>query len=348
MTDATQDARQAAEQTAAVATATSYRRSAQTWFAGHSEVYADWASHVAATPALAALIATLPPAKRQPNLVFAASRFAGCPDGDAATWAAFLQAHWSRVRDIVLTHRTQTNEAGRCATLLPALGLIAADAGQPLALIEAGPSAGLCLLPDLYAYEYYPGTGTGKGTGNDGVTRLGAGTPLLRCAVTGAPPLPAAPPRVASRAGVDLNPLDGTDPRTIRWLEALVWPGQDDRLATLRSALGTLAALGQDRPRLVTGDLNKRIAGLVAAVPAGQTPVVFHTAVLAYLSPGERARFAATVRSLGCRWLSNENFLLDDDGATVASEHGDRFTLALDGVPLAYTGQHGATLEWIG
>lgn len=354
MTDADQAAHpgasQAADPEAATATATSYRRYAQTWFAGHSEVYADWASHVAAAPALAALIATLPPAKRQPNLVFAASRFAGCPDGDSATWAAFLQAHWPRVRDIVLTHRTQTNEAGRCATLLPALGLIAAEAGQPLALIEVGPSAGLCLLPDLYSYEYEAdaGAGTRAATGNDGVTRLGAGTPLLRCATTGAPPLPAVLPRVASRAGVDLNPLDGTDPQTIRWLEALVWPGQDDRLATLRSALGTLAALGQDRPRLVAGDLNERIAGLVAAVPAGQTPVVFHTAVLAYLSPGDRARFAATVRSLGCRWLSNENFLLGDDGATLASEHGDRFTLALDGVPLAYTGQHGATLEWIG
>ncbi|WP_372697179.1 DUF2332 domain-containing protein [Arthrobacter sp. JSM 101049] len=322
---------------ATAATATSYRRHAETWFAGHSEVYADWATHVAATPTLAALIATLPPAKRQPNLVFAASRFTGCRDGDAATWEAYLHAHWPRVREIVLTHRTQTNEAGRCATLLPALGLLAADTGKPLALIEVGPSAGLCLLPDLYSYEY------------DGGTRLGSGTPLLRCATTGTPPLPAALPEVASRSGVDLNPLDGMDPQTARWLEALVWPGQDNRLATLRSALATLATLGQDRrPRLVAGDLNERVAELVAAVPATHTAVVFHTAVLAYLSAAERSSFAATVRSLDCRWLSNENFLVDEGGATVASDRGDRFTLALDGVPLAYTGQHGATLDWIG
>lgn len=317
-------------------TAATYDQYARTWFAGHSPVYARWAGHVAATPQLAGLIATLPPAKRQPNLVFAATRFLGCPDADATTWASFLRGHWPEVRTVVLGRRTQTNEPRRCATLLPALGLIAADTGKPLALIEVGPSAGLCLLPDLYSYEY------------DGGTRLGAGAPLLRCATTGHPPLPEALPEVASRTGVDVNPLDGTDPQTVRWLEALVWPGQDERLATLRAALATLAGLGPDRPHLVTGDLNERVADLVAAVPPTHTAVVFHSAVLAYLPPRERARFAATMATLDCRWISNENFVLDGSGATVPSVHGDRFTLALDGRPVAYTGQHGATLDWFG
>ena len=44
----------------------------------------------------------------------------------------------------------QTNEAGRCAVLLPVLAALP----QPLALLEVGASAGLCLYPDRYAYRY--------------------------------------------------------------------------------------------------------------------------------------------------------------------------------------------------
>lgn len=317
------------------ATAAIYDQFARHWFAGHSPIYAAWAARVATDRELAVLVSTLPPAKRQPNLVFAASRFLGCPDEDADTLADFLHDTWPEVARVVLAKRTQTNEPRRCATLLPALGLIAAADERPLALIEVGPSAGLCLLPDLYSYEY------------DGGPRLGTATPLLRCTTTGNPPLPATLPRVASRTGVDLNPLDGTDAATVRWLECLVWPGQEDRLATLRAALGRLASLGAQCPSLLTGDLNDRVAELVAAVPDSHTAVVFHSAVLAYLTPDDRARFAETVRSLDCRWLSNENFFLDQAGRTVNSVRGDRFTLALDSVPLAYTGQHGATLDWI-
>jgi hypothetical protein len=50
----------------------------------------------------------------------------------------------------MLKRRTETNEPTRCATLLPLLALLP----KPLALLEIGASAGLCLLPDLYGYEY--------------------------------------------------------------------------------------------------------------------------------------------------------------------------------------------------
>jgi hypothetical protein len=45
---------------------------------------------------------------------------------------------------------TQTNEPGRCAVLLPVL----AGLSEPLALLEVGAFAGLCLLPDFYAYDF--------------------------------------------------------------------------------------------------------------------------------------------------------------------------------------------------
>src|SRR5260370_37467954 len=54
------------------------------------------------------------------------------------------------IAEVMLTRTTQTNEPGRCATLLPALAQIEG----PLALIEVGASAGLCLLPDAYGYDW--------------------------------------------------------------------------------------------------------------------------------------------------------------------------------------------------
>ncbi|GAA3674908.1 DUF2332 domain-containing protein [Arthrobacter ginkgonis] len=320
--------------TAAEEVAHAWAGYAQVWFPGHSELYAQWCSRTAADPDLLALIAALPPEKRTPLLVFAAARYLGCGDVPYPRFRAFALERWEEVAGVVLGHRVQTNEPARCATLLPALALVAERERRPLALIEVGPSAGLCLLPDLYSYEY------------DGGPRLGSGTPLLRCATSGNPPLPDRLPEVAWRAGVDLNPLDGTDPDTVRWLEALVWPGETERLANLRAALETLRQ-ARPRPVLERGDLNERIADLVRRAPEGSAAVVFHSAVLAYLSPPDRARFAETVRGLDCHWISNESFFLDAAGDESPAARVGYFTLSLDGTPLAHTGQHGAELHWL-
>lgn len=323
-------------------TASLYRDYARRWFPGHSELYVQWATGVATSPELLALVSALPEPKRQPNLVFASVRFHGCPDESFGVLETYLAAHWTGIRAIIMTHATQTNEAARCATLLPALGLVAAQEQRPLALIEVGPSAGLCLLPDLYSYSY------------DGAAPLGNGSPLLRCSTTGNPPLPRQLPEIAWRAGVDLNPLDGTDPDTAAWLRALVWPGQAERLERLDAALGTLAALKSGAlqasagpPLLLAGDLNECIADLVDAAPKHAVPVVMHSAVLAYLDQAQRARFADTVAALGCRWISNESFFMDAANQTRAGTDTNYFTLALDRVPLARTGQHGAELHWL-
>src|SRR5439155_4790807 len=128
----------------------------------------------------------------------------------------------------------------------------------------------LCLLPDRYRYEY------------GGVAAGCLDSPLtLRSQVEGALPAGPRPLRVAWRAGIDLNPLDVTDPEDVRWLETLVWPEQRDRLRRLRSAVEIAR---QDPPRLVRGHLNARLAQVAAQAPPDATLVVFHTAVLWYLS----------------------------------------------------------------
>src|SRR6185312_6040166 len=106
-----------------------------------------------------------------------------------------VESHCDAVVMVMMARRTQTNEPARCATLLPLLATLP----QPLALLEVGASAGLCMLPDFYAYDY----------GGTRIAPSRAGNaPLFRCAVNGATPLPKRNVEVAWRAGLDLNPLD--------------------------------------------------------------------------------------------------------------------------------------------
>ena len=180
---------------------------------------------------------------------------------------------------------TQTNEPARCATLLPVLARLP----QPLALIEVGASAGLCLLPDCYGYGY-----------NGRLIRpseMGNMYPVISCAASETTPLPKAMPLVVWRAGLDLNPIDTTDHSQVNWLETLVWPEQTKRLANLRAALRIAAV---HRPRIVRGDLRGAVfEELCREAPTDVTLVVFHTAVLAYVADREeRQAFARRVTSL--------------------------------------------------
>ncbi|MFE1255308.1 DUF2332 family protein, partial [Streptomyces fungicidicus] len=73
-----------------------------------------------------------------------------CPKPSAREFLTWVVRHWGQVSSLMLARMTQTNESARCATLLPVLAALP----QPLALIEVGASAGLCLYPDRYRYRY--------------------------------------------------------------------------------------------------------------------------------------------------------------------------------------------------
>ena len=128
---------------------------------GQSQVYEDWAIGVAEDAAILRLLHELPLAKRQPNLIFAVSRLLGAPEGAYGPFRSWLLEHWPRVRDQALHRSTQTNEPGRCAAVLPLLARLPG----PLALLEVGASAGLCLYPDRYSYRYDCGGSTEPGVG---------------------------------------------------------------------------------------------------------------------------------------------------------------------------------------
>ncbi len=227
---------------------------------GESPCFEAWALGVADDDEVQAWLTELPPVKRQPNLVFAAARWHGVKaPGPYADLRAALLGDDGAIRDTILSRSTQTNEVGRLATLMPALGLLGSLLEGPLSLLEVGASAGLCLYPDRYDYRWTGGA------------LVGSGGPTLRCATVGDLPVPSRHPEVAWRGGIDLNPLDVADEAQMAWLTNLVWPEQDDRRARLRSAIAVARA---DPPFLVRGDLVERL------------PVVLEEAQAAWLTGG--------------------------------------------------------------
>jgi hypothetical protein len=290
---------------------------------GRSPLYGELAAGVADDREILTWLDGLPVGKRQPNLLFASYRaLAGTPAG----WAEFrtvLGERRDEIEALMMERRTQTNEPARCALMLPLLAALP----QPLALLEVGASAGLCLLPDHYGYDY-----DGHGVGN--------GSPTLRCTPEGLVPLPSALPEVAWRAGLDLEPIDIDDPERVRWLELLIWPGEEYRLETLRGALDVARA---QRPRVVQGDLTTSdLDELAAEAPGDATLVIFHTAVLYYVPSEGRARFRETVKRLGATWLACEAH----DVLDLPEVNKGMMALARDGERVAWADGHGTRLSW--
>jgi hypothetical protein len=309
-------------------------------YAGDSPCFEEWARAIVDDDEVLTWIATLPPVKQTPTLVFAAARWHGVPaPGPYAGLRDALLGDDGSIRATILARATQTNEAGRLATLTPFLGEIAEEAARPLALVEAGASAGLCLFPDRWSYAWHL---------EGGVLEAGTG-PRLDCTVTGTLPSTTVP-TVAWRTGIDLNPLDATDPDAMAWLENLVWPEQDERRERLRTAIGIARA---EPPRLVLGDLLTGLPDLVEAAAAYGEVVVFHTAVIAYLEPPDRERFhdlmAGLVAGRRCRWISNEGRqVLPRVTSTVPASPGPGpFVLGVDGRARAFTHGHGASLAML-
>lgn len=313
-----------------------------------SPTFVAWANAVADDPEVLAWLDGLAPVKQQPNLVFAAARWHGveAPGPYRGLRDALLGDDGS-VRATILSRATQTNEVGRMATLLPALDLVAEAELAPIALVEVGASAGLCLYPDRFDHRW-----TGDRVGSVVGELRGSGGPTLTCQVRGAFTPPREPPVIAWRGGLDLNPLDVTDADAMRWLETLVWPEQDTRRQLLREAVAIAA---EDPPHLRRGDLLTDLPGLVEEASAFGTVVVQHSAVLAYLTPADRERWVETITGLvadgACHWLSNEakNVLpsVTATGPEVPADHVT-FVEALDGQVIAWTHGHGRSMRWFG
>ncbi len=308
-----------------------YRRAAIE-LAGTSELQVAWATGIAADEKVIDLIDRLPREHRQPSLVFSVARWLGAPAAGWPEFRTFLVEEWPRIEAVARERRTQTNEVGRCAPLLVALDRVPG----PVALLELGASAGLCLALDAYAYRF------------DDDPVVGDGSPLLACRTSGEGRAPTHLPDIAWRRGIDLAPVDPNTEDDIAWLEALLPPDRPERLARLRAACASVSA---DPPEVVAGDAIAALPAVAAAAPSGPTLVIVALGTLVYLPPAHRTAVAALAADLGARLITLEPVsALPEVAARLAgltAPDPTPFVLALDGEPLAYASAHGDALSWL-
>ena len=343
--------------------------------ATRAPLHSALAGIVSRRPALSGLLAHAPETRRLPVLLLAAIHFLVLDEAEhplaswfpdlcetprspddpelAPTVVDFVERRAPAVLELVASRQVQTNEVGRCALLVPAFSLVAAGTG-PIAQVDVGSSAGLTLLWPRFSYRF----DGGRTVGSRGSVRPSV---VLDCATRGDAPLdldtlvlPDAPVRV----GIDIDPIDVSDPVEARWLQACCWPDQADRLARLRSAVDLAR---EDPPTVRRGDAVETVADVVDGVEGDLHPVVTTTWALNYLPATRRTEFVAVLDRLGARrdlsWVFAESPALTP-GLPHATSHadGDLTALALvtwrDGVRsvthLGVAHPHGYWIHWSG
>ncbi len=339
--------------------AESFRYYASTVYPSRSPLYLSLAMRVAEDPELLAIAAKAWKKDALPNLFFSAAHFL-LLKGEHHQLAAFYPSlnnnskhydlaypyfrsfvleHKNEIDGIITTRSVQTNEVGRCAILVPAFELVAREAkNRPLALIEIGSSAGLTLLWDRYHYQYNKA--------------LQCGDPnslvQVECLLHGEkrPPVPNRFPEIASRLGVDLNPVDINDPENVQWLRALVWPEHRKRANQLELAIQVAR---HAPPQIVPGDALELLPSLINRVRDDAQLCIFHSFTLSLASGKPRERLemilakASQERDLfhiSFEWPKNSETPLLSLASLKNGENREKV--------LAQCNAHGEWLEWLG
>jgi hypothetical protein len=272
-----------------------YRHFGAAEAAGTSPLYGHVAVALSESAEALGAIEAAPARKRSPAVILAAlhdlalagrapSLAAAYAAGDAGAAASAAAGTLLRMTDALVAaavrRPVRAGEAGRGAVLYPAIAEAARRAGaDAVGLIDVGCSAGLSLSVDRVGITY----STGQTLGDPS-------SPVqLSCELAGARPVPArAMPEVTARIGVDLDPVDVTDPEAARWLRACLPPDQRERAARLEAEIALAAA---DPPLLLRGDAVEVLPDALARVPAGALPVVTTTWTLSHLPLERRLRF---------------------------------------------------------
>lgn len=274
-----------------------------------SPLYAALCRTVAADDALLDLASRCRRGQQPPNLLFAAVHFLllGDPDDQLAAWypsiagdaarapggagpafAAFCRRRRGEVEPLLRERLVQTNVVGRAAALRYAMGIAGERVGGPVALVEVGASAGVQLAFDAYRYRI----GDADAGPRDAAVEVRASWRSSRPARLGELPV------IAARAGIDLHPVDVTDPVERRWLRALVWPENAAQAERLEAALAVVAAAP---PRLFARDATTGIEDVVDEVAGDRPLVLFHAATRAHVPAERRPAFDAALAAPGRR-----------------------------------------------
>lgn len=218
-----------------------------------------------------------------PNL---AATYPPNPDpDDAALWRAISDTLTAQASflDTWLNNPPQTNEVRRAAALIATGHWLTHHYGLPLTLSELGASGGLNLMWDHFGLA---SCGRLYGPKNPAFTL----TPEWS-----GPPLPPTMPEIRERRGVDLNPLDGSNPADALALTAYLWADQPERLVRTRAAM-KIANAPVDK-----GDAAAWLAARLATPCPGQTHLIYHTIAWQYFPPETQAACEQALEVAGAR-----------------------------------------------
>lgn len=225
----------------------------------------------------------------------------------------------------------QTNEVRRSAAIIPAAHWLAARHPLPFITSELGASAGLNMMWDRYALNVNDHT-------------FGPPDPVLTLTPDWTGPLPSpAQITVANRRGVDLNPLDITDPDQTLRLFAYLWPDQPHRMALTRAAIAAQTA---------TIDRCDAIDWLETRLTQPYTDhlhLIYHTVAWQYFPAGVQKRGTALIETAGARATETAPlawFSMESDG----DAKGAALTLRLwpgdHRIALGRADFHGRRIDW--
>jgi hypothetical protein len=302
-----------------------------------SPLYQRLAGIVAADDRLLAVAEHCRAGQQPTNLLFAAVHFlllseTGAPaplagwyrslggtrhpdDPDLTTaFTDFCRANEADLIALVTRRLVQTNVVKRSAALR--IGLAAIDERGPVTLLEVGASGGIHLAFDAYRCRI-------------GAAEIGpADSPVRIETEWRSPrPVPTRIPAIGARLGIDLHPIDLTDPTERRWLRALVWPENLSQYELLSAATELVAAR---RPRILAGDAITALPQLDADLPTDRPLVVWHAATRVHVPEQRRAAFDAAIGALGRRRrLYTVSLETPDDAAEWHDRYGLSYALQL-------------------
>ena len=215
-------------------------------------------------------------------------------DGFFPAFRAFCATRLEDIIEVCRSRRYQMNEVARCTQIVLGIAAVSGGSAGPVALVDLGTGAGLGLQLDRYRYRV--------GTGTYGPAAAGLS---LACAVHGpVSPPPARLPRIVTRVGVDLDPVDLDDPAARAWLQACA-PPEASALSRLAAAMNIAR---RHREPVIAGDVIDVLPGVLATIPR-QRPVIVADAYMAVFLPEDRrARLASILAQAGrdrpVTWLS--------------------------------------------
>lgn len=235
----------------------------------------------------------------------------------------------------------QTNDTGRCAALLPALGAALDGRSHAIRLLEIGSAGGLNLMLDRYRYET---DAWSWGPESSPVT--------IHTGWRGAPPDVPDTLDIIERRGCDLAPIDVTSDEAALRLLSFVWPDHAERLARTE---GAISVVRKDPPSLDAADAPRWLAERLSERPGRRTlTVIQHSVMWQYLPEATKTDVESVISDAGAaasrsRPLAHVSFEPVRD-----RRPGDGFAVRIVLWPggneriVGWGHAHGAWIDWTG